>query len=298
MKRFSILFLSFMLVFALCAGMCAASADGAAPVAENLELKTYQNVSVGGSLSAYDPDGGALEYTITTQPVKGSIELNDDGSFVYTPRENKKGRDYFGYKAADGEGNLSQEATVIIKIEKAKKDVLYSDMRGRADEYSAVLLSEKGIFTGAQIGGKYCFCPDKPVSRGEFLSMCMLTAGEPVVDAALSTGYADDDAIPAWMKCYVATADMCGVVAAQEAQTFLPDEHITKAEAALMLDRAINITTVSYMPLDDSFDAEVAQACVNLNAVGAMDAPAAGDYLTRADMARMLSAAIAVLEKR
>ena len=29
-----------------------------------------------------------------------------------------------------------------------------------------------------------------------------------------------------------------------------------------------------------------------------MDAPAAGDYLTRADMARMLSAAIAVLEKR
>ena len=100
------------------------------------------------------------------------------------------------------------------------------------------------------------------------------------------------------MKCYVATADMCGVVAAQEAQTFSPDEPITKAEAALMLDRAINITTVSYMPLDDSFDAEVAQACVNLSAVGAMDAPTAGDYLTRADMARMLSAAIAVLEKR
>ena len=171
-------------------------------------------------------------------------------------------------------------------------------MRGRADEYSAMLLSEKGIFTGAQIGGKYCFCPDKTVSRGEFLSMCMLAAGEPVVDAALSTGYADDDAIPAWMKCYVATADMCGVVAAQEAQTFSPDEPISKAEAALMLDRAINITTVSYMPLDDSFDAEVAQACVNLSAVGAMDAPAAGDYLTRADMARMLSAAIAVLEKR
>lgn len=298
MKRFSISILAFMLVFALCAGMCAASADGAAPVAENLELKTYQNVSVGGSLSAYDPDGGALEYAITTQPVKGSIELKDDGSFVYTPRENKKGRDYFGYKAADGDGNLSQEATVIIRIEKAKKDVLYSDMRGRPDEYSAMLLSEKGIFTGAQIGGKYCFCPDKTVSRGEFLSMCMLAAGEPVVDAALSTGYADDDAIPAWMKCYVATADMCGVVAAQEAQTFSPDEPITKAEAALMLDRAINITTVSYMPLDDSFDAEVAQACVNLSAVGAMDAPAAGDYLTRADMARMLSAAIAVLEKR
>ena len=47
-----------------------------------------------------------------------TISLNEDGSFVYTPRENKKGRDYFGYKAIDPEGNVSQEATVIIRIQK------------------------------------------------------------------------------------------------------------------------------------------------------------------------------------
>ena len=176
MKRIFISLTALALTLCMCTGLCAgAYADGTAPVAENLELQTYQNVSVGGSLSAYDPDGGALEYTITTEPVKGNIKLENDGSFVYTPRENKKGRDYFGYKAADADGNLSQEATVIIKIEKPKKDVLYSDMRGRADEYSAVLLSEKNIFTGEQIGGEYCFGPDKNVSRGEFQACACLS---------------------------------------------------------------------------------------------------------------------------
>ncbi len=253
MKKIFVSILSFALALSMCAALCpgafAADADAAsaAPVAENLELKTYQNVSVGGSLSAYDPDGGALEYTITTEPVKGTIELAEDGSFVYTPRENKKGRDYFGYKAADTDGNLSQEATVIIKIEKAKKDVLYSDMRGRADEYSAVLLSERDIFTGEQIGGRYCFSPEKSVTRGEFLSMCMLAAGESAVDAVLSTGCADDADIPAWMKGYVSAAAMHGVTAAASGAVFAADEPITETEAALMLETPATLGPIACM---------------------------------------------------
>ena len=53
-----------------------------------------------------------------TCPVKGSIELKGDGVIVYTPHRDKKGRDYFGYRARDAAGNLSQEATAIIRIEK------------------------------------------------------------------------------------------------------------------------------------------------------------------------------------
>ena len=43
-----------------------AHAEGGAPVAQNLELTTYRNVSVGGRLSAVDPDGGTLTYQIPT----------------------------------------------------------------------------------------------------------------------------------------------------------------------------------------------------------------------------------------
>ena len=97
-----------------------ARAEGNAPVAQNLELTTYRNVSVGGRLTAVDPDGDTLTFQITTEPTKGEIELTDDGRFVYTPETNRRGRDYFGFKAVDAEGNSSQEATVIIRIEKQK----------------------------------------------------------------------------------------------------------------------------------------------------------------------------------
>ena len=41
----------------------------------------------------------------------------EDGGFLYTPRPNRKGRDYFGYRVIDEAGNVSQEATGLIRIE-------------------------------------------------------------------------------------------------------------------------------------------------------------------------------------
>lgn len=276
-------------------------AEGSAPVAENLELTTYRNVSVGGSLSAYDPEGDAVSFEITTEPVKGSLALKQDGSFVYTPEKDKKGRDYFGYKAVDTEGNYSQEATVIIRIEKQKKDVFYADMAGRADEYAAVALSELGLFTGEQIGGSYCFRPDEPVTRGEFLSMCMELSGEPVFTGVLSTGYLDDEEIPAWMKGYVATAAMCGIDSGRRTEAgsvFAPAEAVSRAEAAAMLSSALKVTNVSYLPLDEEVEATAAQAMVNLAACGVMKNSAAGAVLTRSEAARMLTAAVELQARR
>ena len=67
----------------LCGGLIApVSAENTAPIAENFEFETYRGVSFGGQLAAVDPDGDTLSYEITTKPVKGSIDLDDDGSFV------------------------------------------------------------------------------------------------------------------------------------------------------------------------------------------------------------------------
>ena len=140
-----------------------AHAEGGAPVAQNLELTTYRNVSVGGRLSAVDPDGGTLTYQITTEPTKGEIELTDDGRFVYTPGTNRRGRDYFGFKATDADGNSSQEATVIIRIEKQKTRTTYSDLDGNPSAYAATMLAEEGIFVGSPLGGSYVFEPDREV---------------------------------------------------------------------------------------------------------------------------------------
>lgn len=297
MKRMFVSLLALIMALFMFAGMCPVYAEGSAPVAENLELKTYKNVSVGGKLSAFDPDGGALSFEISTQPVKGEIELSEDGSFVYTPAENKKGRDYFGYRATDEQGNSSQEATVIIKIEKQKKAVFYPELHGTADEYAATALSEAEIFTGEQLCGVYSFEADREVRRGEFLSMCMTLSGEPIVSSVMSTKYNDDSSIPGWMKPYVATASIMGVEPMSAGSSFAPDEVITRQEAAVMLNSVLGLSPVSYISLDESMDGELAQACANLQACGIFDGAATADTLTRREAAHMLVNALDMTEK-
>ncbi len=265
-------------------------ASGTAPLAENLELETYRNVSVGGMLSAFDADDDVTIFEITTYPVKGKIELNDDGSFIYTPAENKKGRDYFGYKAIDSEGNYSQEATVIIRIEKQKSDVVYSDMCGRAEEYSAVMLAENGVFVGEKIGREYCFFPERNVTRAEFLAMSTLVGNQPLMKAVMSTG----EEIPQWLEAYVCTN---GILGGEIAEEWF--EAIEYNEAVAMLDDSIKLTEVSYIDIDGALNDEMAQACVNLNACGIInDSKPYNKNLTRAEASEMLCKALSLINKR
>lgn len=60
------------------------------------------------------------------------MTVAEDGSsqFVYTPYENKTGKDSFTYVAVDPAGNVSPEAKVSIQIEKPDTKVTYADMEG------------------------------------------------------------------------------------------------------------------------------------------------------------------------
>lgn len=291
MKRIAFSAAAFVLMLLLCLGLAApALAEGTAPIAENLELKTFRHISVGGALSAYDPDGEIVAFMITTPPVKGDVQLEADGSFVYTPYYNKKGRDYFGYKAQDTDGNWSQEATVLIRIQKQKTPVWYEDMQGREGEYAAIALAERGLFVGEQIGRRYCFQPEKPVTQGEFLALCMLAADKPVLKGVMRTGSAEDADIPDWMKEYVASAALQGVGSGTE---FEAEKQVSKAEAAKILNAVLGL-----YPQDAAEADETVRACLNLQAVGVMQQTRADETaLTREEAARMLAAAAEFAEK-
>lgn len=99
---------------------------------ENLEFTTYKNVAVTAQFSAVDPEGDLLTYHILNKPARGAVTMPEDGSseFVYTPYENKTGKDSFTYVAVDAVGNSSDPATVKIKIEKPNTKVTYADMDG------------------------------------------------------------------------------------------------------------------------------------------------------------------------
>jgi len=62
-----------------------------------------------------DPDGDNLTATETTGPSNGTLQLNADGSFIYTPNANFNGTDSFAYGLSDGQ-LASNAATVTVVV--------------------------------------------------------------------------------------------------------------------------------------------------------------------------------------
>ena len=61
-----------------------------------------------------DVDGDALTATVETGPIHGTLDLESDGLFTYTPDANYHGPDSFTYQATDGA--LSDTATVTLTV--------------------------------------------------------------------------------------------------------------------------------------------------------------------------------------
>src|SRR5690606_20294951 len=73
-------------------------------------------VEAGGILdNDTDADGDSLTPTLVTGPEHGTLVLNDDGSFTYTPDPDFNGTDSFTYTVNDGTTD-SAPATVTIDV--------------------------------------------------------------------------------------------------------------------------------------------------------------------------------------
>ena len=303
MKNKAAGFMALSLAAVLLLGAVYASAQGeeGAPIAENLEISTYRETAVEGKLKAVSIDGQAVTFEITTQPTKGSIELEENGSFIYTPKQGKKGKDYFGYKATDESGRCSSEATVIIRLLKPECKVTYSDMSDNGAHCAAVALAEREIFVGECLGGEYVFRPEAEVSRGEFLTMCMKLADADVLEGVKTTGFADDESIPERLKPYVSTALLTGIISGYSdgysTAVFNGDAKISYPEAAVILNRTLCLSDVRFDEGHVAAPVWAAQACANLSACkisSYVDSPA----LSRAQCAKLLYGAMEILDNR
>ena len=212
-----------------------------APAAEDFALETYKNLAVTGNLKVTDPEGQPMSFSVTRQPRRGTLELREDGSFTYTPKKNKVGVDSFTFTASDPAGKVSREATVTINILKPTDSTQYTDTMGNPCRFAAEWMRNTGIFTGEQLAGKPCFHPDKPVSRGEFVTMLVKALDIPTQEDAALTGYTDE--IPLWLQPYLAAAVRSGLTAGlPEQEVFGPNTPITGAEAAVLLQNALDLT--------------------------------------------------------
>ena len=305
-----------LLALALTGPLAAAAAGEAssqanhAPIAENLTLSTYKNVAITGQFQAVDPEGDLITYRMVSKPARGAVTMPEDGGsqFVYTPYENKTGKDSFTYVAQDAAGNTSAPATVQLRIEKAGTKVTYADMSGHPAGKAAVKLAEAGVFVGEQMGADYYFHPDASVTRAEFTAMAMDACGVETLEGVSRTGFADDAAIPTWAKPYVSSALMAGLIqgtrSADGQIVFQADRPITAAEASVLLDRILEISDVAQETMAvDGAPAWASQAAANLVSCGVMSTGSGGslplsEALTRADAAQLLCGALELVEQR
>ena len=150
-------------------------------------------------------------------------------------------------------------------------------------------MKNTGLFVGEQVGGSLCFHENKPVSRGEFLTMLVKTLEIPVDAEAEFTGYTDE--VPTWLKPYLAAALRSGLTAGlPQSQTFGAEEAITGGEAAVMLQNAMDLA-VSTCTMDGAPEEE-AEESWSAAAVAAMEengiSVSAEAVLTRGQVARIL----------
>ena len=283
------------------AGAALSERSAVAPVAEDLEYDTYRGVAVKGEFRAVSPSGETFVFKLASHPKKGEVAVCGS-EFVYTPGEGKRGKDCFTYTAVSESGLVSNEAKVTVNIKKQETKISYADEIG--NPCAAVTLAERGIYVGSKIGECRYFGEDEPVTRGEFLAMCMALAGQEPLEGVTRTGFFDDGDMPGWVKPYVSAAVMRGIVSGYPNETgspvFAANDLITEFEAAVMLNNALGITDVVSVSAFEKVDYApvwAAQAVANLTSCSVVSGLTDG-ILTRGEAADILWSAIKLADGR
>ncbi len=87
------------------------------PLATDDNYATEFVTPVSGNLltNDSDPDGDSLTIFASTQPANGTVDVNPDGTFEYTPNPGFSGTDVFSYAVTDGNGGTdTAEVTITV----------------------------------------------------------------------------------------------------------------------------------------------------------------------------------------
>lgn len=126
------------------AGLASAQENNTPPVAEDDAHSVNEDtelVIAAPGILANDTgaDGDGLSAVLVEGPSNGTLTLNGDGSFTYTPAPDYNGEDSFTYKANDGAAD-SNEATVTITVNAVNDAPVANDDSATTDQNTAVTI--------------------------------------------------------------------------------------------------------------------------------------------------------------
>ncbi len=107
----------------------------AGPVAVDDENFTFQDIPTAGTLADndYDPDGDMLTFSLVTGTPDGTIVINPNGTYTYTPNPLIYGIETIQYKVCDPQGNcafgiLTMFVQFLNDPPQANDDILFAKM--------------------------------------------------------------------------------------------------------------------------------------------------------------------------
>lgn len=262
------------------------------------------NQTLEAALEATIASGETVSYAITIQPTHGTIVQSGDydPNYIYTPEADYHGTDSFSFRLESGD-MYSNSATVTITIEEDTSDVIpfhYIDMQNHWANYSASHLAARGLILGEEIGNRFYYCPDKTMTRGDFM-LFLLAITESNLDADVDVSdslFADKDITPDWLLEAAKVAYSKGIIkgSSENGKIYLNlNNMITRAEAAIMisnvLDDKSSTANISYTDVS-KIPSWALQAVKNLSAYEIIQGDSAGtfrplDTLTRAEGAEL-----------
>ncbi|WP_290689202.1 Ig-like domain-containing protein [Aquabacterium sp.] len=119
-----------------------------APTANNPSVSGNEDTIISGQVTASDADNDPLGFSKASDPTHGSVTVNSDGSFSYTPTANYNGTDSFTVTVADGQGGTTT-STINITVTPVNDAPTTNDVSVSGNEDSAI----SGQVTGADVDG-------------------------------------------------------------------------------------------------------------------------------------------------
>ena len=122
-----------------------------------------------GSVKATDPNGDTLTYAVGSAPANGSVTVNADGSYVYTPKANYAGSDSFTVTASDGKGGTATQAVKITVSAVNDAPVVTSAAQaGAVVEDGALSVTGKVTSSDVDAGATATYTGSKAGTYGSF----------------------------------------------------------------------------------------------------------------------------------
>ncbi|MEQ1652403.1 MAG: Ig-like domain-containing protein, partial [Hyphomicrobium sp.] len=119
-----------------------------APAANDVSTTTPEDAPLGGTLTATDVDGDTPSFTKGSDPSHGTVVVNNDGSYTYTPAADYNGPDSFTYIVSDGNGGTTTK-TVSIIVTPVNDAPVADDETGTATEDTTLTVpAASGLLVG------------------------------------------------------------------------------------------------------------------------------------------------------